>query len=207
MADIVSRRSIILAAPAFFVARHAVAALAPTPDAADGPFYPVEIPPDDDNDLVLAEPALREAVGDILHFSGTVLGVSGDAVPAARVEIWQCDAKGIYHHPGDKRFASRDAGFQGFGHSTTDGHGRFMFRTIVPVPYPGRTPHIYLKVILGDEVRLTTQYYRAGFEQNAGDFLFRRLSPEERERASMDVKPRVSGTRQEFEADIAIVLR
>ncbi len=207
MADIVSRRSIILAAPAFFVSWHAVAALAPTPGAADGPFYPVEIPPDDDNDLVLAEPALREAGGDILHFSGTVLGVSGDAVPAARVEIWQCDAKGIYLHPGDRRFASRDTGFQGFGHATTDAHGRFMFRTIVPVPYPGRTPHIHMKVILGGEVKLTTQYYRAGFEQNAGDFLFRRLSPEDRGRASMDVKPRVGGTRQEFDADIAIVLR
>ena len=77
----------------------------------------------------------------------------------------------------------------------------------MPVPYPGRTPHIHLKVILVGEVKLTAQYYRARFEQNAGDFLFRRLSPEERERASMDVKPRVGGTRQEFEADIAIVLR
>ncbi len=89
----------------------------------------------------------------------------------------------------------------------TDAHGRFMFRTIVPVPYPGRAPHIHLKLILGGEVKLTTQYYRAGFEQNAGDFLFRRLSPEDRGRASMDVKPRVGGTRQEFDADIAIVLR
>ena len=77
----------------------------------------------------------------------------------------------------------------------------------MPVPYPGHAPHIYLKLILGGEVKLTTQYYRAGFEQNAGDFLFRRLSPEERVRASMDVKARAGGTRQEFEADIAIVLR
>ena len=207
MADIVSRRSILLAAPAFFVARHAVAALAPTPGAAEGPFYPVVIPPDDDNDLVLAEPAVREAGGNILHFTGTVFSINGNVIPAARVEIWQCDANGIYHHPGDRRFAVRDTDFQGFGHATTDAQGRFGFRTIVPVPYPGRTPHIHLKVILSNAVKLTTQYYRARFEQNAGDFLFRRLSPEKREHASMDVKPRVDGTRQEFEADIAIVLQ
>ena len=207
MAAIVSRRSIILAAPAFFVGRRAVAALAPTPGAAEGPFYPVEVPPDDDNDLVVAEPAVREAGGDILHFGGTVMGVSGEAIPAARVEIWQCDAKGIYHHPRDRRFATRDAAFQGFGHATSDARSGFVFRTIVPVPYPGRTPHIHLRVILDGDVKLTTQYYRAGFEQNAGDVLFRRLAPDERKRASMDVKPRgVGGTRQEFEADIAIVI-
>ncbi len=95
MADIVSRRSIILAAPAFFVARHAVAALAPTPGAAEGPFYPVEIPPDDDNDLVVAEPAVREAGGDILHFGGTVMGIGGEAIPAAWIEIWQSDASKV----------------------------------------------------------------------------------------------------------------
>ena len=207
MANLVSRRSIILAAPAFFVGRGATAALARTPGAAEGPFYPVEMPSDDDNDLVRAEPSVRRAGGNILHLGGTVLGVDGDAIAAARVEIWQCDAKGIYFHTGDRRFASRDVDFQGFGHAKSDASGRFIFRTIVPVPYPGRTPHIHLRVILGGEVKLTTQFYRAGFEQNAGDVLYRRLTSQERERVSFEVKPRAEGrARQEFEADIAIVL-
>ena len=207
MAEFVSRRSLLLAAPAFFVARHSLAALAPTPGGAEGPFYPVEKPLDDDNDLVLAEPTVREAAGDILQLSGTVVGVNGDVMPAVRVEIWQCDAKGIYNHPRDRRFASRDTAFQGFGHATTDALGRFAFRTIVPVPYPGRTPHIHLKVVVGDEVKLTTQYYRAGFEQNARDSLFRRMSSEEQERASMDVKRRRGGALKQYEVEVEVVLR
>lgn len=60
-----------------------------------------------------------------------------------RVEIWQCDAGGRYHHVGEPEQVL-DAGFQGFGAVTTDAEGRYRFRTIKPVPYPGRTPHIHL---------------------------------------------------------------
>ena len=120
----------------------------------------------------------------------------------AVVEIWQCDAKGIYLHPGDGRGALRDAGFQGFGHALADRAGRFRFRTIVPVPYPGRTPHIHVKLLDGRRDLLTTQLYRAGHPQNEADFLFRRMSENEQRRVSMKLRPRGG----DFETDIDLVV-
>ena len=73
MTYIISRRGFVLATTAFFATGRALAALAPTPSTAEGPFYPLETPPDDDSDHILAEPAVREAGGDILHFSGRVI--------------------------------------------------------------------------------------------------------------------------------------
>jgi protocatechuate 3,4-dioxygenase beta subunit len=124
----------------------------------------------------------------------------------ARIEIWQCDANGVYLHPGDRRRGSRDAGFQGFGHAMADAAGRFAFRTIVPVPYPGRTPHIHVKVLHGGRDRLTTQLYRAGHPHNRSDFLFRRLEPDERRRVSMAIRPRLASTNTTFETEIELVI-
>ena len=73
---------------------------------------------------------------------GRVLTVSGKAVPGVRVEIWQCDAKGYYHHPHD-RGGRADPRFQGYGRTSTDEQGQYRFRTIRPVAYPGRAPHIH----------------------------------------------------------------
>ena len=40
----------------------------------------------------------------------------------------------------------RDNQFQGFGRTIADKNGHFSFRTIIPVEYPGRAPHIHLKL-------------------------------------------------------------
>jgi protocatechuate 3,4-dioxygenase beta subunit len=87
----------------------------------------------------------RRASGTILHLAGRVLDPEGRPVRGVRVEIWQCDAFGVYHHARD-RCGPADANFQGFGQTTVDDQGAYRFRTIEPVPYPGRTPHIHLKV-------------------------------------------------------------
>ena len=151
-----TRRALVFAASSLLVPTVVLAAVAPTPGAAEGPFYPVRIPSDDDADLVSVEGAVREAGGDILHLAGRVLDANARPIAGARVEIWQCDANGVYLHPGDRRRDSRDTGFQGFGHANADTAGRFAFRTIVPVPYPGRTPHIHVKVVRGGRNLLTT---------------------------------------------------
>ncbi len=201
-----TRRALILASPSLLVPGAALAALAPTPGAGEGPFYPVRMPNDDDADLVRVEGAVREAGGDILHLAGRVLDADARPIAGARIEIWQCDANGVYLHPGDRRRASRDAGFQGFGHAMADAAGRFAFRTIVPVPYPGRTPHIHVKVLHGGRERLTTQLYRADHPQNRSDFLFRRLEPDERRRVSMAIRPRLASTNPAFETEIDLVI-
>jgi len=69
-----------------------------------------------------------------------------------------------------------DTGFQGFGHDITDAAGTYRFRTIKPVAYPGRTPHIHVKVLDGSRERLTTQFYLKDHPANARDVLYRRLS-------------------------------
>jgi protocatechuate 3,4-dioxygenase beta subunit len=201
-----TRRALVLAAPSLLVAGAALAALLPTPGAGEGPFYPVRMPSDDDADLVRIEGAVREAGGDILHLAGRVMDTNARPVAGARIEIWQCDANGVYLHPGDRRRGLRDTGFQGFGHATADAAGRFAFRTIVPVPYPGRTPHIHVKVLRGGRHLLTTQLYRAGHPQNPSDFLFRRLAPDQRHRVSLAIRPRAASPRPAFKTEFDLVI-
>lgn len=145
-----------------------------TPAQAEGPFYPLELPLDHDNDLVQVEGRTEPAAGAVLNLGGRVLGADGRPAPGLRVEIWQCDALGVYHHPGDRR-GPADPNFQGFGHTIADNQGGYRFRTIVPVTYPGRTPHIHVKILGADVDVLTTQMYVAGHPDNERDGLYRRL--------------------------------
>lgn len=146
-----------------------------TPPQMTGPFYPPDWSGDADADLVRVTGAAAAAQGVVLHLRGRVLDVTGRPVPGAVVEIWQCDAHGFYRHPGD-RPGVRDAGFQGRGRLVAGGDGGFAFRTIRPVAYPGRTPHIHVRVAApGRAGILDTQLYVAGDPANERDGLFARL--------------------------------
>jgi protocatechuate 3,4-dioxygenase beta subunit len=150
------------------------AALLPTPPQSSGPFYPLTLPLDSDNDLVQVSGRAERAAGTILHLAGRVLDRDGRPVPGARIEIWQCDAFGVYHHPRDPR-GPADPNFQGFGATTATADGSYRFRTIEPVPYPGRTPHIHFTLTGPGFERLTTQMYLAGHPLNERDGLYRRI--------------------------------
>jgi protocatechuate 3,4-dioxygenase beta subunit len=149
----------------------------PTPVQTEGPFYPVAFPADADNDL-LRNGALRYQRGQPAWLDGTLRDLEGRPVRGAQVEIWQCDEAGHYDHPGDG--SRQDPAFQGFGRTAVDADGRWRFRTIRPVPYSGRTPHIHVKVRLGQRELLTTQLYVEGDPGNARDFLWRRLDTADR---------------------------
>ncbi len=151
-------------------------ALAPTPRQTTGPFYPVDWSGDIDGDLVRVTGAAAQAQGVVTHLRGRVLDEAGRPVPGATVEIWQCDAFGRYRHPRD-RADGRDAGFQGRGRVVSGIDGSYAFRTIRPVTYPGRTPHIHVSVATGG-AKLVTQFYVAGEAQNERDFLFNSLRDE-----------------------------
>jgi protocatechuate 3,4-dioxygenase beta subunit len=142
-----------------------------TPPQAVGPFYPRERPAETDNDLVSVRGAAGPAHGELTVLSGVVSDAQGRPVANARVEIWQCNAFGRYHHPGDTSSAPLDPGFQGYGESITDAAGAYRFRTIKPVPYPGRTPHIHVRVTARGFAGLATQVYVAGEPQNERDGL------------------------------------
>jgi protocatechuate 3,4-dioxygenase beta subunit len=167
----------LVGAPALHRGALAQAARRPTPSQTEGPFYPVAIPADSDADL-LAHGNLRYARGEPAWVEGSVVDTDGRPLRGGVVEIWQCDAQGHYHHPGDGDRADR--AFQGFGRSSVDGDGRWRFRTIRPVAYGPRAPHIHVKVKLGSRELLTTQLYVDGDPGNARDFLWRRLDTDAR---------------------------
>lgn len=172
------RRQMLLGAGALLAAPRLALAQAPfvvTPGQTEGPFYPVKFPADMDGDLVRVRGQAAHALGKITHVSGRVRDRKGNLVKGATVEIWQCDANGIYDHPGDNGQRKRDTAFQGYGRVQVDGDGRYAFRTIKPVPYPGRTPHIHFKVSAPGVGRLTTQMYVAGEPQNETDGVLRRI--------------------------------
>ena len=141
-----------------------------TPRQTEGPFYPTEWRDDADNDLVVVKGAASKALGRVVHIEGRVLSVSGAPIGNAAVEIWQCDSQGIYRHPRDEGGSRRrDGGFQGRGRTLTDADGRYRFRTIRPVPYGLRTPHIHFKVVPPTGRLLITQMYVFGEPLNARD--------------------------------------
>ncbi len=148
--------------------------LAATPRVTEGPFYPDKMPLDTDNDLIVLNDSITPALGEITHLSGRVLGLSGSPVRNAIVEIWQVDNNGVYINTGDSNNGGkRDANFQGYGRFMTDSSGAYCFRTIKPVPYPGRTPHIHMAVSRNGTRLLTTQLLINGHDQNAGDHVLR----------------------------------
>ena len=143
-----------------------------TPAQTEGPFYPVALPPDNDADL-LHNGSLQYSRGQPAWVEGVVTDLQGQPVAGAQVEIWQCDEAGHYHHPGDGGRA--DPSFQGFGRVSVGSDGRYRFRTIRPVAYGGRTPHIHFKVKLQRRELLTTQMYVEGDPHNERDFIWRNL--------------------------------
>ena len=185
-----------LAAPAWLSPALAQARpLRATPSQTEGPFYPVSLPADSDADL-LRNGNVAYGKGQPAWVEGTVTDLAGAPVSGAVVEIWQCDHAGHYHHPGDGGRA--DPAFQGFGKVAVGRDGRYRFRTLKPVPYSGRTPHIHVKVRLDRMELLTTQLYVQGDPGNERDFLWRRLNDEGRAALTVPFSNGSDGVRASF---------
>jgi len=172
----------------------------PLPGMTEGPFYPPRPwrarDTDWDADLtrVRGPAGERVARGEHLGLDLQVMDTDGRIVDATEVEIWQCDTQAVYRHPSEPRHPGQaDAGFQGFGAAATDRQGRVGFRTIRPVPYPGRTPHIHLKLRHPSFGELTSQLFVAGDPGNARDFLWRQLNREGQAALAMQLE-RASAT-------------
>ena len=168
-----SRRHFLRAAtllPAFHTLPGAFAeALMQTPLQTEGPFYPNRLPLDTDNDLLVLNDSSTPALGVVTYLSGRILDVRGEPLRNVTVELWQADANGVYLHSGSDNAGKRDPGFQGYGRFLTGSSGEYLFRTIRPVPYPGRTPHIHFAVKTPGREKFTTQCYIRGHEGNAKD--------------------------------------
>lgn len=183
-------------------------ALTLTPKQTEGPFYPDKLPLDTDNDLIVLNDSTTPAVGEISWLQGRILNEKGNPIPNAVIEIWQCDSSGVYiHSRSGKGTAPRDGNFQGFGRFLTGRNGEYVFRTIKPVPYTGRTPHIHVKVknSNGREL-LTTQCYVKGHPQNERDGIWKRLDEKQRESVTVDFAPISNSKTGELLANFDIVL-
>jgi protocatechuate 3,4-dioxygenase beta subunit len=167
--------SLTLGAAAFTVRGVFAEELVRTPPQTEGPFYPDRLPLDTDNDLLVVNDAITPAVGEITHLTGRILDAKGNPIRSAAVEIWQCDSQGAYLHTESGNRDKRDANFQGFGRFLTGTSGEYYFRTIKPVAYPGRTPHIHFKIKRGGKELLTTQCYVRGEPRNVRDGIFQSI--------------------------------
>jgi protocatechuate 3,4-dioxygenase beta subunit len=184
------RGGLALGVAAFTVPGVFAEELSRTPRLTEGPFYPDKMPLDTDNDLLIVNNSITPAIGEVTHLRGRVLGVNGEPIRDAEVEIWQVDGKAVYLHTADSGHKQRDTNFQGYGRFSTGSKGEYYFRTIKPIPYPGRTPHIHVKVNKGGRNLLTTQIFVSGHPQNRTDGVFAGIrDPLDRELVLADFKP------------------
>ena len=212
MSDHPSRR-LLLGATAAALALPALARTRALAAMTDGPFYPPrrwrERETDWDADLTRVQRGAQVLVarGEHLGLDFTVQDTEGRTIDGAEVEIWQCDALATYHHPHVVAGPGRiDEGFQGFGAARSARDGRLAFRTIRPVPYPGRTPHIHVKLRHASFGELTTQLFIAGHPGNARDFLWRALDEAERAPLEMQLRPVADDGGLRWQAQHALVV-
>jgi protocatechuate 3,4-dioxygenase beta subunit len=116
------------------------------PDAL-GPFYKADAPE-------------RARTGSGFVVTGAVRSVSGcQALPSARLEWWSADARGDYD---DAHRATQ----------RTDTEGRFRYETDFPGKYPGRPPHVHVRITAPGHRTLVTQLYPTPGQQDiAADFV------------------------------------
>jgi protocatechuate 3,4-dioxygenase beta subunit len=101
-------------------------------------------------------------------------------LPGAYVDIWHCDAAGIYSDVEDPWFNTTGRKFLR-GYQVTDARGQVRFVTIYPGWYPGRTVHIHFKIRTAPLTRrsfdFTSQLY---FEDDITDRVYTTLPYAER---------------------------
>ena len=203
------RRILKIAAASSATALLPALAITQTPAMTEGPFYPraKDFPLDQDNDLTRIQGIDGVAAGTILDLAGRVLDASEKPVAGATVEIWQCNHHGRYHHSGDNSTSPLDPFFQGFGKTVTDPNGNYRFRTIRPVAYPGRVPHIHFKVKAKSFVELTTQMFVAGDPGLDRDFVWRAVGDADaKKRLVIELKPATGDRGATFDGNFDIVL-
>lgn len=200
-------RGIAFGTAAFTVPGLFAEELVRTPRQTEGPFYPDRLPLDTDNDLLVINDEITPAVGEVTHLTGRILDSRGEPIRNATVEIWQVDNHGAYLHTGTANRDRRDSNFQGFGRFLTGRSGEYYFRTIKPVPYPGRTPHIHVAVKVKGQEPFTTQCYVKGEPGNERDGIWRSVrDPQARDAITVDFAP-IEGSRiGELAARFDIVL-
>lgn len=119
------------------------------PEQTEGPFYL------DDHRVRRNITEGRPGVPLTLRL-GVVDVSSCKPIKGAAVDIWHCDAGGVYS--GTSTQGTEDERFHR-GIQRTDAKGVALFRTVYPGWYQGRTVHIHVTVHVGGNVVHTGQLY------------------------------------------------
>ena len=111
-------------------------------------------------------------------------------------------------HEGSANRENRDANFQGFGRFLTGSTGEYYFRTVKPVSYPGRSPHIHVKIKRSGKELLTTQcYVKGAAAENAKDGIYQSIrDPKAQAAVTVDFAPIPESRIGELAAKFDIVL-
>lgn len=183
-----------LALPGLATQRRALATM------TEGPFYPPrawrENWPDQDADLsrVRRGAEVLSAQGEHLGLELWLADTQGRLIDGAEIELWQCDAMAQYRHPSvPARAGGFDPGFQGYGATRSGAQGQARLRSIKPVAYPGRAPHIHFTLRHASFGTLSSQLFVADDPGNANDFLWRRLPQADRDGLTLSLQPAAPG--------------
>jgi protocatechuate 3,4-dioxygenase beta subunit len=131
-----------------------------SPEQTEGPYYI-------DGEKVRRDITEGKA-GVALTLRTTVVDASTcKAIKGAAVDVWHCDALGVYSGFGS---GARSRTFLR-GIQRTDAKGLAVFETLYPGWYQGRTVHVHVKVHLGGTVVHTGQLY---FPEGVTDAVYNR---------------------------------
>lgn len=127
-----------------------------TPSQTEGPYYKEGSPKT--GNLLKDGPT-----GEKIVITGYVFDRDCKPAGGAWLDFWQADGKGSYANDSYKLR----------GHQFTNDDGKYYLETVVPGEYPGRTPHIHVKVRKSDNSPIiTSQLYFPDVIQNQSDSIF-----------------------------------
>lgn len=96
-----------------------------------GPFFVEDAP-----EITNGEDISGGAVGQPSWIEGTVSNIRGEAIPGARIEVWEADEDGLY----DVQYDDQRVAGRAFLNSEDDGSYRFWGLTPTPYPIPHDGP-------------------------------------------------------------------
>jgi protocatechuate 3,4-dioxygenase alpha subunit len=166
-----------------------------SPYCTIGPFFPGEFAAGCGD---LTNFAGKQARGQHILLSGSVVEEGNRPIQNAIVEIWQPDANGIFRHPLDPRSKDADPGFFGWGRARTDAEGRYSFRTVLPGAYATedaerRCAHLNLMVLaIGVTRRLVTTVFFASAPESVSDPLLDLVADPARRARMFAIRDQVS---------------
>jgi len=116
------------------------------PEQTEGPYFVEEALERSDIRSDPSSGAVKPGVPLELAIKVSRLTAAGCApIAGAHVDVWHCDAHGIYSDVRDPSFDTQGQKFLR-GYQLTDDQGVARFTTIYPGWYPGRAVHIHFKI-------------------------------------------------------------